>query len=84
MKPDPVIISFGVSETSKNLLKAQYGLLSYGLLCAKKLILQHWKGEELPSFSHWITILTDTLHLEKIRYVLSDRLEEYKKVWSPF
>lgn len=47
MKPHPVIILFCVSETSQNLSKAQYRLLSYVLLCAKKLILQHWKGEEL-------------------------------------
>lgn len=49
-------------------------LLSYGLLCS--LILLYWKKKDGLTFQSWITTLTDTLHLERIQYILSDRLED--------
>lgn len=83
LTPDPLLVILGASETSKNLQNAQHHPLSYGLLCAKKLIILLWKRKDVPTFKAWITLLTDTLHLERIRYILSDRLEEFEKIWRP-
>ena len=77
LQPDPVLVILGTSEQCNTLQNAQLHLLSYGLLCAKKHILLLWKSKDVPSFKAWITALTDTLHLERIRYILKDRVGEF-------
>ena len=79
LQPDPVLVILGTSEQCNTLRNAQLHLLSYGLLCAKKLILLLWKLKDVPSFKAW----TDTLHLERIRYILKDRLGEFERMWGP-
>ena len=69
--------------TLRNPYGAQQRLLSYGLITAKKLILMEWKGKEVPTRRRWLTELTDTLHLEKIRYTIKDKPEQFDKIWRP-
>ena len=83
LQPDPLLVILGTSGNIGNLQITQRRLLSYGLLCGKKLVLLHWKKTETPTFKEWLTALTDTLHLERIRYSLSGRLEDFKKIWQP-
>lgn len=47
-----------------------------------KLVLLQWKRTEAPTFKARLMALTDTLHLERIRYSLSNRLEDFKIVWQ--
>ena len=81
--PDPILIIWGISEELRKLNVAQQRLLAYGLIAAKKLILLLWKKKEVPSFKHWLTDLTDTLHLERIRFILKDKLRDFQKIWQP-
>lgn len=81
--PDPVLIILGISDELLKLNVAQQRLLSYGVITAKKLILLHWKDKEVPSFKHWLSDLTDTLHLERIRCILKEKLREFEKTWEP-
>ena len=83
IQPDPMLVIFGVSEALRTLNVAQQRLLSYGLITAKKLILMEWKGKEVPTKRRWLTELTDTLHLEKIRYTIKDKPEQFEKIWRP-
>lgn len=81
--PDPILIIFGTSARSNKFQATQQQLLTYGILNGKKLILMFWKKEETPSLRQWLAALMDTLHLERIRYVIKDRLKEFEKIWQP-
>ena len=83
LQPDPLLVILGTSGNTGNLQNVQRCLLSYGLLCGKKLVRLHWKKTETPTFKEWLTALTDTLHLERIRYSLSGRVEDFKRMWQP-
>ena len=81
--PDPVLVILGVSEGLKELRGTQQRLLSYGLITAKKLILLFWKKKEVPTVKMWLSEMTETLHLERIRFSLRDKLGEFEKIWRP-
>lgn len=83
IKPNPLLVILEASGNTRSLQNTQRRLLSYGLLCGKKLILLHWKSKETPTFRAWVTALTDTLHLERIRYALNNKLEDFDKIWKP-
>ncbi len=83
IKPDPLLIILGVSETFKTLSKAQQCFISYGLIIAKKQILTLWKSTYVPTSKMWSEGITDTLHLERIRYILRGRLQHFNKTWQP-
>lgn len=53
------------------------------IIIAKKLILLLWKGKDTPSLKMWLTELTTTLHLEKIRYTMHDNMIDFEKIWQP-
>ena len=78
------MIILGHSEALSKLTASQQRFVSNGLIAAKKLILKFWKGAEVPPVRLWISDLTDTLHLERIRFILSDKLKQFSKIWSPF
>ena len=84
LEPGHRMIILGHSEALSKLTASQQRFVSYGLIAAKKLILKFWKGAEVPPVRLWISDLTDTLHLERIRFILSDKLKQFSKIWSPF
>lgn len=83
LEPDPFIVILGVSDDTMKLTNAQQCFLSYSLITARRLLLMHWKKKETPSTKMWLSDLTNTLHLERIRYAHTDRLPYFEKVWSP-
>ncbi len=83
IEPDPVFIILGTSDSMPVFKKSQQQLLSYGLITAKKLILTFWKKKEVPTFKLWLNEMTNTLHLEKIRFSLNKRESQFDKIWPP-
>lgn len=84
IKPEPLFIILGISEFFRKLSVAQQRFLSYCFIIAKRLILILWKSTTVPTSKMWLEDLTNTLHLERIRYVLKDRLKLFNKTWEPF
>ncbi|CAI5659845.1 unnamed protein product [Oreochromis niloticus] len=83
IEPNPIVIIFGISKETQNLQHSQKRFMSYALIIAKKLILQLWKGNETPVLKMWLTELTNTLHLEKIRYTMNDNVKDFELIWHP-
>lgn len=81
--PNPVVIIFGIIQKTDMLRYAERCFISYGLITAKKIILQLWKGKDVPSLKMWITELVNTLHLEKIRHAIYGNLIEFENIWQP-
>lgn len=84
MQPDPVLIVLGLSEHIRSLTRGQHKLLAYSLTTAKKLLLLFWKKKEVPTVKLWLGEMTSTLHLEKIRYCLNGKIEQFDKIWCSF
>jgi len=74
LKPNPLIIILGISDEINRLNNYQQCLLSYSLITAKKLLLMHWKNKEIPTTKLWLSDLTNTLYLERMKYILMDKL----------
>lgn len=81
--PSPMLIVLGVSEETQKLSHAQMCFVSYSLVIAKKRILTLWKGKDIPTIKMWVTELTNTLHLEKIRYVTNNDMSSFERIWNP-
>ena len=83
IKPESALIILGISNTLKALNVTQQHFFSYCLIIAKKVILRHWKDAAAPTFKMWLDDLANTLHLERIRYTVQGRLEQFNKCWKP-
>ena len=71
-------------EEGSKLTIFQEAFLNYGLITAKKLILKFWKNTTTPTFKMWISNMSETLHLEEMRFLLLGKVDQFLKTWSPF
>jgi len=44
------------------------------MMLGKRLILQMWKADYVPTFEMWARELGNMLHLEELRFILKDKL----------
>ncbi|CAI5660574.1 unnamed protein product [Oreochromis niloticus] len=84
LEPDPIIALFGSSSSLLHLSSAAQTTVLFGMVIAKKIILTLWKTDIVPQFKMWLTELTALLHMERIRYILADKLSNFFDVWQPF
>ena len=75
----PLTIILGVSDDVEKLNNFQQCFLSCSLIIAKKLLIMHWKKKEAPTTKMWLSELTNTLHSERIKYTLLDKLPLLEK-----
>ena len=81
--PEPLTALFGVVERGWAQNKSERQAIKLATLVARKLILQAWKSVNPPTVKMWITELGNVIHLERIRFVLSDREPQFMKIWGP-
>ena len=81
--PEPLTALFGVVERGWAQNNCERQAVKLATLVARKLILQAWKSVNPPTVKMWIKELGNVIHLEKIRFVLSDREPQFYKIWSP-
>ena len=53
------------------------------MMLAKKLILRVWKLDSVPTYDLWLGEMSNTLHLERLRYYKDDRGDVFDKIWDP-
>lgn len=56
----------------------------YGVIIAKRLILRLWKSGEAPTLKEMLSVLTELLHMERLRYDMMDKLKIFQNIWQPF
>ena len=81
--PSPLTALFGVVERGWSHNKFERQAIKLVTLIARKLILQAWKSVCPPTVTMWIKELGNVIHLERVRFVLSDREPQFYKIWSP-
>ena len=70
-EPCPLVAilgSAGDSTQYSNNTKSVQQSLCLGAILAKRLILRHWKSDNVPSIEMWMRELSETLCMEKVRY----------------
>ena len=77
--PDPLVALFGTVDGNNQEGKA----VSLCTLLAKRLILQFWKLETVPTFEMCLRDLGNVIHREKIRYNTSNRRPVFYKISQP-
>ena len=82
--PDPYCALLGGVQDLSFLSHYQHKAMEYGMVIAKRNILTHWKGGEVPCFKAWLAELTSLLHMERIRYDVSLKPKVFDKMWLPF
>ena len=80
--PDQFLALFGLSVTS-TLDNHVVQAISLCTLLAKRLILQQWKSEVIPTFHQWLRELGNVIHMESLRYKLANQERVFLKVWKP-
>ncbi len=84
LSPDPEIAVFGWSNSLQGLGHQIKKAVQYGMVVAKKIILCQWKNVSKPLFKYWLSELSATLHLERLRYNLFGNIAGFEATWEPF
>lgn len=71
-----------MTQYSNNTKSVQQSLC-FGAILAKRLILRHWKSDNVPSIEMWMRELSEALCMEKLRYKNAGRQAIFDKVWEP-
>lgn len=80
--PDPMIAIFGVISVP-SFSKFEKQGISLFMVLAKRLILQRWKLDIVPTFDVLQSELVNIIHIEKLRFINNDKLEIFRKIWKP-
>ncbi len=59
-------------------------LINFCLLQAKRVIALKWKDTMGPSSSQWIKEMSCSLALEKLTYIVRDKVGDFYNMWTPF
>ena len=62
----------------------QYNMIKFVTLLARRLILLNWKQAQVPTHT---TLMKDVMHylqLEKIKFELRGREDNFYRTWQPF
>ena len=84
LAPDPAIAVFGWSDSLRGFSHQIKKAVQYGMVIAKKIILCLWKKASKPLFKSWLSELSSTLHLERLRHNFSDSIAGFESTWEPF
>lgn len=52
-------------------------------MIAKKSILCMWKKNSKPLFKIWLSELSSTLYVERLRYSISGNIDNFEASWRP-
>ncbi len=80
--PDPMIAIFGVISVPSVSSYERQGISSFMVL-AKRLILQRWKLDIVPTFDVLLSELAGIIHIEKLQFIGNDKLDRFWKIWKP-
>ncbi len=57
--------------------------ISFFMVLAKRLILQRWKLDIVPTFDVLLSELVGIIHFEKLWFIGNDKLDIFWKIWKP-
>ncbi len=83
LAPNPLVAILGATCALSSVNKFEGRAIQFGVVFAKKLILRVWKMDSVPTYNLWLGELSNTLHLEKLRFCNEDRGDKFDKICYP-
>lgn len=80
--PDPIIAIFEVISVP-SFSTYERLCISLFMVLAKRLILQRWKHDIVPTFDMLLSELAGIIQIEKLRFINNDKLDTFWKIWKP-
>lgn len=80
IRPDPILVISGALDSGSQQTTQRHFLSSVEIDWSSY---SGGRKTAISTFKAIVMTLTDTLHLQRIPYILSGRLEEYEKTWKP-
>uniref|UniRef100_H3ALW6 Reverse transcriptase zinc-binding domain-containing protein n=1 Tax=Latimeria chalumnae TaxID=7897 RepID=H3ALW6_LATCH len=69
-------------KPEEGISKAQFRLLSVGLLTTRRLILTNWKGTPVFSLKSWLELYLDTINMEKPGASILSNVNRERETWD--
>ena len=66
-----------------NLTSYEGQAISLCTLLARRFILQQWKSDAGPLFHQWLRELGNILHMERLRYTITNKDKHFRNTWQP-
>jgi len=83
-EPCPLVVILGSEGDSTQYsysIKSEQQSLCFGAILAKRLILRHWKSDNVPSIEMGMREFSETLCMEKLRYINAGTREVNVTIW---
>lgn len=78
------MILLHLHPTDLKLRTKEYAFIDFAILQAKRVIAFNWKKTDSPTIGVWIENMAQCMSLERITYILKNKLEVYEEIWKPF
>ena len=62
------------------LMKKKAQWLKIAITTAKRVILRHWTGKDIPSYSEWLNALTETASYEQLIYKINGWKDKFAEI----
>lgn len=84
LQPSAATAIFGVIDGRYPTMRKKHEhIIAFTTLLARRQILLHWKSQNPPKLSLWLSDLMQFIQLEKIKYTLRGSRDEFFSVWNP-
>ena len=83
VSPSPQIAIFGVPPDELVTTSMQDNVIAFTSLIARRKILLLWKSPQPPTFKSWLHDILFLLKLEKVKFSLKGRPENFYSHWKP-
>ncbi len=80
----PIVILLHLYPEDLKLRARERTFTNFAILQAKRLIALNWKKDTAPSIGAWIKCMAQYMSMERITYILKNKLDVYKGIWKPF
>lgn len=81
---DPIMTLLHLYPPDLNLRAREYTFINFAVLQAKRLIALNWKKTVVPTIGAWIRCMAQCMSIERITYILENKLGVYEGIWKPF
>lgn len=84
IKPTPTLCILNKLDTTIKITSQKLRWLKVALTTAKRVILRHWKSQEIPSYEEWFLTLAETASFERLIYKINEKLQLFNETWDSF
>lgn len=81
---DSKMILLHLYPTNLKLRTRECKFIDFAILQAKRLIALNWKKISAPTIGAWINTMAQCMSMERITYILKNKLDVYEGIWRPF